>query len=130
MNQILRFPEAIQHDPEIDAWLNAQATELGEIARTWFARLRACGSGVQELLHDGCATVCFGDAPFAYVGVYKAHVNVGFFYGAELKDPAGLLEGTGRLGRHVKLRPGTNVNAAELNKLIDASYKDIKLRLT
>ena len=35
-----------------------------------------------------------------------AYVNVGFFHGAALDDPAGLLEGTGKRMRHVKAAPG------------------------
>ena len=33
---------------------------------------------------------------FEYVNAFGAHVNVGFFRGAEIADPAGLLAGTGR----------------------------------
>jgi fatty-acyl-CoA synthase len=36
-------------------------------------------------MHDGCPTACVGDAAFGYVGVFGAHANVGFFYGAELE---------------------------------------------
>ena len=71
-----------------------------------------------------------GDAAFAYVNAFTAHVNVGFFCGAALPDPAGLLEGSGRFMRHVKLRPGRPVDAAVLQALIDAAYADVKLRLT
>jgi hypothetical protein len=46
-----------------------------------------------------------GDAAFAYVDAYRAHVNVGFFRGAEIADPDGLLEGVGKFMRHVKLGP-------------------------
>jgi hypothetical protein len=60
------------------------------------------------------------------VNVFTAHVNVGFFQGAALPDPAHLLQGTGKFMRHVKLRPGTATNAAALGKLIDAAYWDIK----
>jgi hypothetical protein len=70
-----------------------------------------------------------GDAPFGYVNVFTSHVNVGFFHGAALPDPAHLLQGTGRFMRHVKLRPGTPTNAAELSNLIDAAYSDIKDRV-
>ncbi|MCB9518451.1 MAG: DUF1801 domain-containing protein [Gemmatimonadales bacterium] len=58
--------------------------------------MRACGDDVTELLHDGHPTACVGDAAFGYVNVFTAHVNVGFFHGADLDDPAHLLEGTGR----------------------------------
>jgi len=91
--------------------------------------MRECGDDVLELMHDGCPVVCVEDAPFAYVNAFKAHVNVGFFVGAALDDPAGLLEGAGKRMRHVKVRPGANLNAAALSALIDAAYADIKRRL-
>jgi len=84
---------------------------------------------VQELLHDGHPTACVGDAAFAYVNAFTAHVNVGFFHGAALSDPSGLLEGTGRFMRHVKLRPGGEVDVAGLLRLINVAYGDMKRRL-
>jgi hypothetical protein len=71
-----------------------------------------------------------GDAPFAYVNAFKAHANVGFFYGASLADPARLLEGEGKRMRHVKLRPGQDVKEEALGELIAAAYDDIRRRLT
>jgi hypothetical protein len=68
------------------------------------------------------------DAPFGYVNAFTSHVNVGFFHGAALSDPALLLQGTGKFMRHVKLKPGTATNAAALRRLIDAAYSDIKAR--
>ena len=129
MDGMLRFDGAVKRDRAIDVWLKEQAPELGAIARQWFARMRKCGDEVLELMHDGCPTACLGDLPFAYVNVFTAHVNVGFFYGAELPDPAGLLEGNGKRMRHVKLKPGAGINAAALGALIDLAYIDIKSRL-
>ena len=103
--------------------------ELGEIAQHWFEVMRGCGDDVRELLHDGHPTACVADAAFAYVNAFKAHVNVGFFRGAEIADPEGLLEGTGKYMRHVKLRPGCNVHATALTKLIETAYTDMKGRL-
>ena len=74
---------------------------------TWFEQMRQCGDDVRELMHDGCPVACVEDAPFAYVNEFKSHVNVGFFYGAMLEDPAGILEGSGKRMRHVKLKPGS-----------------------
>src|SRR6478672_3055249 len=62
---------------------------------------------------------------FGYANVFTSHVNVGFFHGAGLRDPARLLEGAGKRMRHVKLRPGAARNAAALSELIDAAYWDI-----
>ncbi len=129
MNNILRFPSAAKHDSAIDVWLWAQRDDLRPFAETWFAHMRACGDDVRELMHDGCPTACVGDAAFGYVAAYKDHVNVGFFFGALLHDPAGLLEGTGKRGRHVKRRPGCDVDAAALARLVDTAYQDIRARL-
>jgi hypothetical protein len=129
MSQLLRFPGGVKRDPAVDAWMRERSVELGAIARTWFEVMRGCGDDVRELLHDGHPTACIGDAAFGYVNAFTAHVNVGFFRGAELPDPNGLLEGTGKFMRHVKLRPGADVDAAALMKLIETAYIDMKERL-
>lgn len=128
-SQVLRFPSAVEHDPAIDAWLDARPPALGAIARRWFEVMRQRGDDVRELLHDGHPTACVGDAAFGYVNVFRAHVNVGFFRGAELDDPKKLLEGTGRFMRHVKLYPERDVDAAALLDLIETAYVDMKRRL-
>ena len=127
--KLWRFNGTVERDPAIDAWMRKHAGELGGIAHQWFEVMRKCGDEVREVLHDSCPTACLGDVPFGYVNVFTAHVNVGFFHGAALRDPARLLEGTGKFMRHVKLRPGTATNAAELRGLIDAAYEDIKARV-
>lgn len=109
--------------------MHKHAGELGAIAQHWFEVMRACGDDVRELLHDGHPTACLGEAAFGYVNAFKAHVNVGFFRGAEISDPDGLLEGTGKFMRHVKLMPGREANAKALEKLIGAAYTDMRGRL-
>jgi len=129
MSQLFRFPNAVARDPGISTWMHGHPGELGAIAQQWFTIIRNCGDDVRELLHDGHPTACVGDAAFAYVDAFKAHVNVGFFRGAEIADPAGLLEGTGKLMRHVKLRSEGSVDASALENLIEAAYSDMKARL-
>jgi hypothetical protein len=127
--ELLRFNGAVERDAAIEAWMKEHHGELGAIARQWFAIMRKCGDEVRELLHDGCPVACLGDAPFGYVNVFTSHVNVGFFHGATLPDPARLLQGSGKFMRHVKLRPGTAVDDTALHRLIDAAYSDIKDRV-
>lgn len=127
--QLLRFDGAVLRDPAIDAWMKKHVGELGAIAHHWFEAMRKCGDEVRELLHDGCPVACLGDVPFGYVNVFTAHVNVGFFQGASLPDSARLLQGNGKYMRHVKLTPGTAVNAAALSRLIHTAYSDIKARI-
>ena len=125
-HRLFRVNGTVTRDPAVDSWLKSRDGELGAIARQWFAVMRKCGDEVREVLHDGCPTACLGDAAFAYVGVFTAHVNVGFFRGALLPDPAGLLQGNGKLMRHVKVRPGIAVDTQALNKLVELAYSDIK----
>jgi len=129
MSQLFRFPSAVERDPAVEAWMHEHAGELGAIAQRWFEVMRACGGDVRELLHDGHPTACVSDAAFGYVNAFKAHVNVGFFRGAEISDPDGMLEGTGKFMRHVKLMPERDVNATALMKLIETAYRDMKGRL-
>ena len=125
----MRFPSSVKRDPAIEVWMREHLGELGAIAQRWFEIMRNCGDDVRELLHDGHPTACIGDAAFGYVNAFKAHVNVGFFRGAELYDPSGLLEGAGKFMRHVKLRPECEIDATALTKLIETAYTDMKGRL-
>ena len=129
MSQVLRFPTSVERDPAIEVWMHEHANELGAIAQRWFEVMRSCGDNVRELLHDGHPTACVGDVAFAYVNAFKAHVNVGFFRGTEIADPKGLLEGTGKFMRHVKLSPKRDLDTAALMNLIKTAYTDMKKRL-
>jgi hypothetical protein len=129
MTQLLRFPGSVARNATIDAWMKEHAGELGALAERWFGVMRTCGADVRELLHDGHPTACVGDAAFGYVNAFRAHVNVGFFRGAEIADPSGLLEGSGKFMRHVKLRPGADFHTAALAKLIATAYADMKERV-
>jgi hypothetical protein len=129
MSQLFLLPTSVKRDPAIEVWMHEHSGELGALAHRWFEAMRLCGDDVRELLHDGHPTACVGEAAFAYVNTFKAHVNVGFFRGAEIADPEGLLEGAGKLMRHVKLRPDRDIDAAALLRLIATSYIDMKTRL-
>jgi hypothetical protein len=127
--KLFEFPTALKRDPAVEAWFEARDGELGAIARRWFDVMCGCGDDVRELLHDFHPTACVGEIAFGYVNVFTGHVNVGFFQGTELSDPNGLLEGTGRFMRHVKLRPRADIDEDSLAKLIEEAYVEIKRRL-
>lgn len=129
MRALMRFPTAVSHDEAVEGWLGTVASPLGELARSAYAKLRRCGPDVTELMHDGMPTACVEDAAFAYVNAFQAHVNLGFFCGAALPDPAGLLEGSGKFMRHVKLRPGALPDPMALHALVEAAHADVRRRL-
>jgi hypothetical protein len=128
-DRIFRFPAAVRRDPAIDGWLDTRPPDLRPIARAWFGEFRRSGHDVQELMHDGCPVACVGDIAFGYVNVFKLHVNVGFFFGAELDDHSHLLEGTGKRMRHVKLRPGVDLDASALRCLIEDACSNARTRV-
>lgn len=123
MTKPFRLSSTVRRDPAVDAWLQQQTGELGKLARRWFKTMRSCGKDVTECLHDGQPTACVGDVAFGYVNVFKNHVNVGFFRGAEIPNPPGMLQGTGKLMRHVKLFAGEEVDADELQRLVETAYE-------
>lgn len=126
--ELFRLNGAVKHDSAIETWFNQQRGELGNIARQWFEVMRGCGDDVREVMHDGMPTACLGDAAFAYVNVFNAHVNVGFFQGSALPDPSAILQGGGKFMRHVKLAPDLPANNAVLHRLIESAYADVKNR--
>jgi len=68
---------------------------------------------------------------FCYIAPYKKHVNLGFYYGVDLDDPKGLLEGSGKELRHIKLYSLDDVNQAAVKKLVKAASKHLpKLKKT
>lgn len=129
MDGVFRLSGAGKWDPDIDQWLADQDGELGTLALAWFSRLRECGDDIRELMHDGYPHVCVDDVAFAYVNVFKAHINLGFFNGADLSDGAKLLQGTGKRMRHVKLGPAHDIDEEQLLRLIADAYRDIQTRV-
>jgi Domain of unknown function (DU1801) len=122
------LPSAVRHDPRVEAWFDL-TDPFRMMVQPWLERMRGCGEDVTETLHDGMPTACVGDAAFAYVNAFSAHASVGFFHGNALPDPARLLEGAGKRMRHVKLRPGTELDEQALAQMIAAAYEDLRRRL-
>ena len=129
MALLFRLYGSARPSPEVQAWFAADPDGLRALTRRWFDHMCACGPDVRQIMHDGHATAYVGDVAFAHVKAFAAHANVGFFHGVDLPDPAGLLEGTGKRMRHVKLHPARPVDEAALRALIDAAYRDIGQRL-
>jgi len=120
---------AVRRDAAVNRWMVDHSNDVGALAYEWFEVIRACGDDVEELIHDDAPTACVSGVAFAYVNAFRTHANVGFFNGARLEDPTGLLEGTGRSIRHVKLRSDAEVDDMALRALIRHAYEDIKREL-
>ncbi len=129
MPKLLRYTGNDLQDIAFSDWLSQKPEELRPIAEKWFTYIKNSGAEAEDIFHDNYPIVCVDSAPFAYVNAFTKHVNLGFFYGAYLPDPAELLEGTGKHMRHIKLRPGATHNEKEVLMLIELAYADILQRL-
>ena len=68
-------------------------------------------------------------AGYAYARAFRGHVNLGFFQGVHLPDPEGLLEGTGKALRHVKLRMPEEALAPAVRALLTAARDERRAAL-
>ncbi|MCB9672522.1 MAG: DUF1801 domain-containing protein [Alphaproteobacteria bacterium] len=90
---------------------------------------------VVEVVRLGDRAVSWGVGPkkmsesHSYVIPYKGWVNLGFYRGAGLPDPAGLLEGTGAAMRHVKVRTLADLQRPEVRELLQAALAERKAAL-
>ena len=66
---------------------------------------------------------------YAYIAVQATHVNLGFYHGTSLTDPAGLLEGTGKEQRHLKLRHGSEIRSPFVVALLREAISDRRRHL-
>ena len=63
---------------------------------------------------------------YAYIAAYRSHVNLGFYRGASLDDPRGLLEGTGKKLRHIKFVGTTAVKGPAVRALLRQAIAERK----
>ena len=107
----------------MDLALDAREALLIRANRSWELIYQTCAistafSFTEQLKHAFC-----------HVAVYRKHVNLGFNRGTELPDPQGLLEGKGKLIRHVRLAPNVDLTKGPVADLIDAAVENMRERM-
>ena len=86
----------------IDAYVEGLADWRGDTIQRLREVVRTAVPNVTEAF-KWSQPVFESDGPVAYAKAHAKHVNFGFWRGAELDDPNGVLEGSGQKMRHVKL---------------------------
>ncbi|HUI84844.1 MAG TPA: DUF1801 domain-containing protein [Candidatus Binatia bacterium] len=118
---------------EVASFISAHAPEVRDLtlaARSFVLRMIP---DVSEQVDVKARIIGYGYGP-KYADMVcmlmptKAGVNLGIAYAMELPDPDGLLEGTGRLHRHVKLRSKADLEDAALKSLMRAAIARQQLR--
>lgn len=106
-----------------DEILSSASPKTRELARQARALIEEIHPGVVEVPWPKQRVIGYGVGPkkmsehFCYLSISKDHINIGFMYGAELPDPGNLLDGTGKLLRHVRI--------IELEQLSDPALHDL-----
>lgn len=100
-------------------------SEMQEIAHALRALLADVMPNITEVPWGNQKIAGYGVGPkkmseqFCYIAPYKKHVNLGFYYGSDLDDPEGLLEGGGKALRHIKVRSLQQVQDDAVRKLVE-----------
>ena len=90
----------------VEAWLETKTSGWqGKTVKAVLALVKATAPESTVVIKWG-QPVTESNGPMAYVRPATEHVTFGFWRGAELADPDGLLEGEGALMRHLKLGKG------------------------
>ncbi len=88
----------------IDEYVEKKEPKVAVVAKGLRALMKKTVKGVTESVNPWKIPTFEVEGPMSFFMAGKKHVTFGFLRGALLKDPAGLLEGTGKSLRHVKLR--------------------------
>jgi hypothetical protein len=107
----------------IDAYVETKEAKVAEVAKGLRALMKKTVKGVKESVNPWKIPTFESNGPMCFFMAGKKHVTFGFLRGAMLKDPAVLLEGTGKSLRHVKLRGVEDLKRPELRKLIGEAVK-------
>ena len=93
-----------------DEYLKDQSRSNQAIIRGLRRLVKRVEPGLSESVKWGNGCWIGDDGPVAYVYSATEYVQFGFFYGSSLKDPKGLLEGSGKYVRHTKVRGPSGID--------------------
>ena len=119
-----------------DDILATATPELRAVCKTLRSLIASSHNRFVEVVWPRQKIASFGVGPkkktehYAYIGVQPSHVNLGFYHGTSLSDPAGLLEGTGRELRHLKLRKVSEVKSPSVVALVREAISERRRHLS
>lgn len=96
---------------------------LRKVVRALRSFVKETIPGVKETVNAWGVSTFEAEDPFCCYMVGKYHVTFGFHFGTSLEDPEGLLEGTGKNIRHVKLRGVEDLERKGLRNLVQAAAR-------
>jgi hypothetical protein len=104
-------------------YVSDENPDLGRVVRGLKELVKQCVPGTRETVNAWGVPTFEEKNPFCFYMVGKSHVTFGFHFGTSLNDPEGLLEGTGKNIRHVKLRTVEDLGNRGLREMIVAAAR-------
>jgi len=107
-------------------------TEVQAIARALKSLIASIHSDFVEVDWPRQKIASYGIGPrkmsehYAYIAPQTNYVNLGFYHGVALNDPAGLLEGAGKRLRHIKIKSISDANRKEIVSLLKVALSERK----
>lgn len=109
-------------DPRVDAWMKEQPRDLQAICRAARVLLDEGLPTARQDIKWGYPT-WVGNGNIAAIAPHAEHVNLQFYKGTSLRDPDGLLEGTGKELRHVKLHQAKDLRTPGVKALVRSAWR-------
>ena len=114
-----------------DEVIAAAPAEIQTLAHAARALLADVMPGITEVPWARQKIAGYGIGPkkmsehFCYLAPFKKHLNLGFFYGADLPDPEHLLEGAGKELRHIKIRSAEQLESPAVRTLVELASQHL-----
>jgi hypothetical protein len=113
---------------DFESLLAGNSPEARELARHLRQLVQAALPGLQEKIQPGIGVADYHTGEikgrgFMSIGPQKKYVNIYFMNGIDLPDPTGLLTGSGKRLRHVKIMKPEDLQNPALLDLIKAAAR-------
>lgn len=110
----------------VEAVLAKHSPEVRAVVERLRALIQTTAPQLTEQVHMGWGAILYGSTggmanQVVAIAPLRAHANLGLSDGVDLPDPRGLLEGTGKRIRHVKIKTPEDVDRPEVRELIEAA---------
>ena len=117
----------------VDEFLAPNPPRIRDLTMRTRALVLATLPGAVETVNPGRGNISYGLGAkmtgwACYIAAFRDHVNLGFLCGTQLPDPEALLEGTGKMLRHVKIRSSADLEMPALRALLLAAWHDLAAR--
>jgi len=120
----------------LDTFIDKFSPEVGAVAREALAKMRERLPGAIELVYDNYNALAIGFGPsertseaIFSIALYPRWVTLFFLQGARLRDPHGLLKGSGKVVRHIVLKDACTLDEAAVRELMAQALDNAEVRM-